>query len=218
MPTTFLLGVDIGQQVDYTALALVERTQAGPSHPHDDGVYPVPEAPPPAQYTVRHLQRLDLHTRYPVIVERLCAMLTRPASSGRVTVLLDVTGVGRGILDMFSSARVRCIAVTMHGGFTTTQHGLEWHVPKKELVFRLASLAQARPVRLALGDRSPFAAAVRHEMASFTARINPATASESFAAWREQDHDDLIISLAMCAWWGETLGNRRPALAIPYGH
>lgn len=207
MPTTMLLGVDVGQMHDYTALALVERTYAAPQHPNESGRMPGTVVPP--HYTVRHLQRFALHTSYPEVVERLCAMLARPEIPGPVTLLLDVTGVGRGVLDLFKQAKVRCVAVTMHGGFSTTQHGAEWHVPKKELVFRLTSLAQARPVRLALGERLPFAAEVRQEMATFTAKLNPATASESFAAWREQDHDDLLIALALCAWWGETIGKNR---------
>lgn len=214
MPTTLLVGVDVGQMQDYTAVALVERTHAAPQHPNESGTLPGRVAP--AHYTVRHLQRFALHTSYPEVVERLCAMLTRPEIPGPVTLLLDVTGVGRGVLDLFKQAQVRCVAVTMHGGFSTTHNGAEWHVPKKELVFRLTSLAQARPVRLALGDRLPFAAEVRHEMATFTAKLNPATASESFAAWREQDHDDLLIALAMCAWWGETFGQYRANIIPVY--
>jgi hypothetical protein len=122
--------------------------------------------------------------------------------------LLDATGVGRGVLDHFKYIRVPVQAITIHGGSRTTNEGREWHVPKKDLVFGLVSLAQARPVRLALGEQLPFAAEVRHEMQSFTARINPETAHESFLAWREQDHDDLLLALAMACWWGERIGSR----------
>ena len=58
-------------------------------------------------------------------------------------------------------------------------------------------------MRLALGERLPFAAEVRAEMQTFTSRINHETAHESFAAWREQAHDDLILALALACWWGE---------------
>ena len=164
----------------------------------------------PASYVVRHLQRFDLGTSYPHIVERVCAMLQRPELLGRsVTMLLDVTGVGRGILDMFRAVHVRPKAVTIHGGQSTSVHGSEYHVSKRDLVYSLTSLSQARPVRLSLGHRLPFAAEVRAEMATFTAKINPETAHESFSAWREQAHDDLLLAMSLCTWWGETFGKFR---------
>jgi predicted HAD superfamily phosphohydrolase len=216
MPTTTLIGLDIGQMVDYTALALLERTQGDAKHPHEvanDDRRPVAEIranPSPASYVVRHLQRFELGTSYPNMVERVCAMLQRPELDGRtITLLLDVTGVGRGILDMFKVANVRPKAITIHGGVATSLHGNEYHVSKRDLVYSLTSLSQARPVRLALGERLPFAQEVRQEMQTFTAKINPDTAHESFAAWREQAHDDLLLSMALCTWWGERFGNLR---------
>jgi len=216
MPTTTLIGLDIGQMVDYTALALVERTQEVARHPHETpraDWRPLAEShvhPSPASYVVRHLQRFELHTSYPDIVTRVCALLQRPELQGYpVTLLLDVTGVGRGILDMFRAAQVRPKAVTIHGGQATTMQGHAYHVSKRDLVYSLTSLSQARPVRLALGERLPFAAAVRQEMQTFTAKIHPETAHESFSAWREQAHDDLLLALALCTWWGETRGHLR---------
>jgi hypothetical protein len=118
--------------------------------------------PSPASYVVRHLQRFELGTSYPDIVARVCTMLQRPELVGRsVTMLLDVTGVGRDILDMFKMAHVHPKAVTIHGGQATTIHGAEYHVSKRDLVYSVTSLSQARPVRLALGERLPFAAEVR---------------------------------------------------------
>ena len=117
--------------------------------------------------------------------------------------MLDVTGVGRGVLDLFHAAQLFPLAVSIHGGSTTTHQGREWHVPKKDLVYSLTALSQARPVRLALGERLPFAVEVKQEMQTFTSRINHETAHESFAAWREQAHDDLLLAMSLCTWWGE---------------
>jgi hypothetical protein len=214
----YLIGVDIGQMVDFTALAIVERVAppAGPPpHPHEVGQFPVPPAAP-ARYIVHHLQRFELRTPYPHIVNRIVELLHRPELAGQpMALLLDTTSVGRAILDMFKHANVRPQAITIHGGSKITNEGLEWHVPKKALVFALTSLAQARPVRLALGDQLPFAADVRREMQSFTAKINPETSHESFLAWREADHDDLLLSLAMACWWGEHWGTKQRAFLVP---
>jgi len=40
-------------------------------------------------------------------------------------------------------------------------------------------------------------------MLNFRAKIDPATAHDSYSAWREQDHDDLVLSVALACWWGE---------------
>ena len=129
----FLVGLDVGQMQDYTAVVVVEHVQE--------------------RYLVHHLQRFPLRTGYPDIVQRVHAMLQRPELVGKVQLLLDVTGVGRGVLDMCHAAGLRPLAVSIHGGHATTHQGREWHVPKKDLVYSLTALAQSRPVRLALGER-----------------------------------------------------------------
>jgi hypothetical protein len=55
----------------------------------------------------------------------------------------------------------------------------------------------------------------REQMQSFTAKINPETAHESFLAWREQDHDDLLLALAMACWWGSRLDNAGRVRMLP---
>ena len=133
----------------------------------------------------------------------------RPELGQEVTLLLDVTGVGRGVLDMFHVVKVAPLAVPIHGGSNTTHQGREWHVPKKVWSMPLTALSQARPVRLALGERLPFAAEVKAEMQTFTSRINHETAHESFAVWREQAHDDLLLARSLCTWWGEEQARHR---------
>jgi hypothetical protein len=207
---SFLVGLDIGFLQDYTAVAVVERVEAPSARPalemhYDAGTRHHFLAPveSPARYQVRHLQRFELGTATPEVVERTCALLQRPELAGGGTLVLDVTGVGRGVLHAFQQAGLAPLAVTIHQGHNTSHRGREWHVPKKDLVYTLTSLGGARPVLLALGDRVPFAAEVRQEMQTFSSKINTATAHESFAAWREQDHDDLVLALALACWWGE---------------
>ena len=33
--------------------------------------------------------------------------------------------------------------------------------------------------------------------------IDPRTTHDSYAAWREQAHDDLVLAVALACWWGE---------------
>ena len=41
------------------------------------------------------------------------------------------------------------------------------------------------------------------ELKNFRMKIDPATAHDSYAAWREQDHDDLLLAVALALWAGE---------------
>ena len=34
-------------------------------------------------------------------------------------------------------------------------------------------------------------------------KINVATGHDSYEAWREGDHDDLVLSLALAVWYGQ---------------
>ena len=168
MVSTTLIGLDVGQMADYTALAVVERQIPPTCHPHEmapDDRRSLAQLlePQPATYLVRHLQRFDLGTSYVEVINRVAAVFLEPLPQP-VTFLLDVTGVGRGIYDMFRAVQLRPKAVTVHGGGKVTHQGDEWHVPKASLVFSLNAAAQDRPTRLHLGEKLPFVVEITHEM------------------------------------------------------
>jgi hypothetical protein len=41
------------------------------------------------------------------------------------------------------------------------------------------------------------------ELLTFRVRIDSATGRDSYAAWRESAHDDLVLALAVAVWWAE---------------
>jgi hypothetical protein len=84
--TTRLVGLDLGQASDFTALAVLERRDVA------DG---------PASYGCRHLERFHLGTPYPTIVSAVAKMFDSPALLG-APLVVDGTGVGRAVVDMFS--------------------------------------------------------------------------------------------------------------------
>src|SRR5262249_13816681 len=77
-----------------------------------------------------------------------------------------------------------------------------WHVPKKELVSCLQVLLQSRRLQVAA---LPERRLLIQEMRAFRVRIT-AAAKETFGAWRQRDHDDLVLAVALAAWWGERNG------------
>ena len=44
---------------------------------------------------------------------------------------------------------------------------------------------------------------LQREMLNFKCKIDPVTVHDSYSAWREDEHDDLVLSAALAAWYGE---------------
>ncbi|MFL5330038.1 MAG: hypothetical protein ACJ8C4_14125 [Gemmataceae bacterium] len=188
MSVDYVIGLDLGQAQDYTALAVMERPE------------PIREVLP--VYSLRHLQRFPLGTPYTEIVPAIAKLATmKPLDSP--TIVVDYTGVGRALVDMLRRAgtRSRIVPVTITGGQHVTQNeDGSYGVPKKELVTRMQLLLQAR--RLKVAATLPEADTLIEEMQNFRVKITMA-ANETFGAWREGQHDDLVLAVAVAGWWSE---------------
>jgi hypothetical protein len=117
---------------------------------------------------------------------------------------VDRTGVGVAVFDMLRKARPACrlVPVTITGGTATTcQEDGCWHVPKRELAGVLGVLIGGHRLKVAPG--LPLGKTLNQELAAFKVKVNIATGSESFEAWREKDHDDLVLAAALACWYGE---------------
>jgi hypothetical protein len=212
---SYLVGLDLGQASDFTALAILERTRptdwTDPSvetfrvRPHWSGLdtVAVREVAPKAQkaYAVRHLERFPLGTSYPTICERLVDLFAQPPLVD-ANLVVDQTGVGRAVLDLIRRARPQATIrpITITAGHAVVPDGAGWHVPKKELVSTLQVLFQSR--RLQVARQLPMASVLVKELETFRVKIT-ASANETFESWRERDHDDLVLAVAMAAWVGE---------------
>jgi hypothetical protein len=194
-PDRYFVGLDLGQAQDFTALAVLQRPLV---HPSD----------PPAQrrptYALRHLQRFPLGTPYPEVVKAVLTLLRTPPLPGSVLVV-DQTGVGRPVVDLLADGlrdRASCtfhpITITAGHEATVGEGGLR--VPKKELVAAVQVLLQSR--RLHIARSLPDAPVLVRELENFRVKVT-ASAHETFEAWRERDHDDLVLAVALAAWVGE---------------
>jgi hypothetical protein len=182
---TYLCGLDLGQAHDPTALCILAVSPATP-----------------ARYDVVELWRFPLATPYPRIVGEVERLLNTEPLRGCSTVIVDQTGVGAPVVDLLREAKLpRLIAVSIHGGDLVTQSGLVFRVPKRDLVGVVQMLLQQRRLRIA--SALPEAATLQHELLNFRVTIDPRTAHDSYAAWREAAHDDLVLAVALAAWWGE---------------
>ena len=189
----YLVGLDLGQTHDFSALVVVEEQ-------------PTPPAPP--LYAVRVLHRWPLQTAYPVIIRQTAALMTRPPLAGTSTLLVDHTGCGRPVVDALRQTGLECLAVSLHGGDSTSHVGANYRTPKRDLVAAVQVKLQGQRLRFA--EALPLTPVLTQELLNFNVKIDSATAHDSYAAWRERDHDDLVLALALAVWWGERAQLSRP--------
>ncbi len=228
--TVRLIGVDLGQQRDYTAISVTERAAVETGRQAREERYntslggyfmaPVPEVV--AEYRVRHLERPPLGTPYTAVVARVVDLVK--TLGGNPVLAVDATGVGRPVIDMLwktlreelegTDVYVDRCAVTITGGDSVTKSpngGLR--VPKRDLIS--ATLVLLQNGRLKIADALPLKDVLVKELLNFRVKINISTAHDSYEAWREGDHDDLVLSVAMACWAGERF-LRKPELAKVY--
>lgn len=159
--------------------------------------------PPDVPLSVRHLQRYPLGTSYPEIVEGVKTMLaTRPLLDRPTALVADATGVGAGVVDMFVQAGLSPIPVTIHGGDKVNRApdgSGALRVPKRDLIGAAQVLLQSG--RLKIARQLPEAETLRTELQNFRIRIDPKTSHDSYSAWREADHDDLVLATSLAAWF-----------------
>lgn len=186
----FLIGLDLGQAQDYTALTITEQVE------QLDGA--------PVHYHTRHIERPALGTSYPAIVARLGELVRRPPLAGDYLIIADQTGVGRPVVNMLSDARLRVVPVTITAGNEVSGDERDgYHVPKRDLVSVLQVTLQTG--RLQFARELPEAAQLVKELLSFEVKITT-SANDTYGAWREGAHDDLVLSLALAIWYAERIG------------
>lgn len=182
----FYVGLDLGQVQDYSALAILEWL------------------PKELSSAVRHLRRFPLGTPYPRICEEVRALVLRPPLVGKVQLVVDATGVGRPVLDMFRRAQLGhgVIGISIHGGDNVSREPAVsgFRVPKRDLVSNLQLLFQER--RLKISKDLPEAEVLVQELRNFRVQISE-SGNDTYGVWRSGEHDDLVLAVSLAAWLAE---------------
>ncbi len=208
----YFIGLDLGQLQDYTALTVVKKVFEDVDVKKPDRYngyvigYSYEKKTVFKQYELQHLHRFDLRTPYAQIAETV-KDIQRRIRDGNTYVVADATGVGRPVLEMLEEAGVKEVyGITITGGNSVNViRSKDVHVPKRDLVSSISVLLQSRKLKFAEG--LPFGDVLKAELQNFKAKINIATGNDTYEAWRESQHDDLVLSLALACWFGE---NREP--------
>ena len=189
----FALGLDLGQSVDPSAVAVVETVR----EPLPCGSDLIQKLAAP-KYRCVHLERIPLQISYPLQVQRVANLLGRSPLKGNCTFALDRTGVGRPVFDLFKAANLNPVGVTITSGEKEScdDDGISWHVAKIQLVSTLQALLHSGDLLIA--KSLPEAAALASELGNFRANISD-SGNVGFGA-RVGAHDDLVLALAIACW------------------
>lgn len=203
--TGYVVGVDLGQAQDFTAIVVNERLTASRTitqRPAPGAVASHGQRKTVVYHRFSFLHRFQLGTPYPDVVETVQHLLQQiPPRPKKPELVVDATGVGRPVLDTMREKGLTPIGVTITGGVDVVEK--EWNdlrVPKRVLASLLQVVLQTKRLKIAAGmDLTPL---LTRELETFKVKIN-LNGSESFEAWREQDHDDLVLAAALAVWRAE---------------
>ena len=197
----YFVGLDLGQCHDFTAIAVLERAEL--SGEWDAAMYAWRKT---IALRLRHLERVALGTPYTEVVERVRAVTRSADLLERCQLIADATGVGRPVMDMLRRADLGCsrlwpVAITS-GDLETNADG-HYRVPKRDLIVGLQVLLQQRGLQIAAGLK--FGPVLAREMAEMRVKITP-SGNEQYGAWREGEHDDLVLAVALAGWGARKVG------------
>jgi hypothetical protein len=180
----YVVGVDLGREIDPTAFAVLDRSGNALDLVHLARFVPIRE------------DLLDVATRLEDIV-------TSPALAGQVAIAVDGCGVGREWIRLVRGARLATLcpiyAVVAVGNLRPPgqKRGQFIFCPKALLVANLARLGAEGRLRMARGleheDR------LRRELATFRTKGRE-DGGVRFENDHRADHDDLVSALLLAAW------------------
>jgi hypothetical protein len=116
--------------------------------------------------------------------------------------VMNGTGCGRPVVDLFRQVPgISLHPVMITGGATVSEDDDGYlHIPKRDLIGVVQALLQSE--RLKIADALPEARTLTAELLNFQEKITEA-AHESFGAWRENQHDDVVLGLSLALWYAD---------------
>ncbi|MDW7730688.1 MAG: hypothetical protein SCJ94_11925 [Bacillota bacterium] len=199
-------GLDLGEARDYSALSIVRRTikvdrqRSGAVVP-DELKYCAPV------YQLIYLKRWPLHISYSKdVVQDVKKMLQEgwPGEEKKPYLVLDYTGVGRAVLDIFRQVGMSPIGIHTSNGDRVHWIPGGYSVPKRDLIGVLTSVFQRGEIQIPA--KLPDLKILMAELANFKIKVT-AKGNDTYEHAKSTGHDDTVISLALALFY---LYNLRP--------
>jgi hypothetical protein len=188
---SFVVAADLGQSSDPTAIAIVEKIAT--KHIHSKGA----EIDKGEQFHIRYLRRLPLGLSYVAQKDEVVRLLSRAPLDIHTPLILDETGVGRAVCDIFEDAGLNPIRVTITAGSEQASRGRrKWSVPKGVLISHLD--ARLHLGELKISDALAEGDILREELKDFRRHVSDAGRYQYTA--RQGKHDDALLACALGLW------------------
>lgn len=190
-----LIGVDIGQRTEPSALCVAETEDR--EGPHGTETH----------YVIRHLERLPAGTSYPALADRTAEVASKVAKrvAGTLFVFLDATGLGQSVVDLFTSrvrgTRVAAVYFT-HGDRRNRVSHKEVQLGKAYVVARLQTLLQVGCLHL---PRTAEADRLAKDLLDFQIQVAE-DANDRYGAFRVGPRDELVTALGLASQPKPTIG------------
>lgn len=187
------IGVDLGQVSDHSALAIVERLE-------EQSATELAGLTVLDHHHVRYLKRWELGTEYRQVIKDTGDLMRRGNLLDAV-IVIDATGVGKKVADLFMQAfRMGELGTWWPRPFVITggRDITDELVPKRELVGTMQTLLQSG--RLKIADSLPLADQLKKELLNFKVKSSP-TGQDTYEAARDSIHDDITLAVALACWF-----------------
>jgi len=189
----YVIGLDLAQARDYSAIAILER------------IWPKQAASNGPVYLLHHIARFPLGTAYSKIIGNVETLMAVAPLSNSCRLVLDRTGVGAPVADMFLHAGLHPVPIHITGGQRAHIGGMTWYVPRNYLISVLQNLLQNQRIRFARDLQ--FAPILRKELINFSVRSHQS--NEASMSWRENEHDDMVFAVMLACYYYECILRRR---------
>lgn len=197
----YVIGVDLGQVFDHSALSVVERLVDTKGEEDLAGITIRDH------HHVRFIKRWDLGTKYEAVVKETGELMQRGLEEA--VLVIDATGVGKEVVELFLQAyRLGKLGKYWPRGYVITGgRDVTFEVvPKRELVGKMQTLLQGG--RLKIADALPEAPILKRELLQFRVKTSKG-GQDTFEAARERDHDDIVLAVALACWFRHNLTQPR---------
>lgn len=138
---------------------------------------------------LRWMEKVALETPYSEVMRKVRELAGSPLLNGRCDVVVDGTGVGTTVVEELRRSKPggRVIKVTITGGDSAHNDGLDWWVPRKDLLHALMGVLEREELEIA--RELPETAALVKELNGM--KVNG----------KKGESDDLVMTLALGVWW-----------------
>jgi hypothetical protein len=106
------------------------------------------------------------------------------------------------------------VPITITGGDSVVRDNKAFRVPKRDLVSTVQVLLQGG--RLKIAPALAESALLVQELQNFQVKISD-LGHDSYGAWREGTHDDLVLAAALACWHAERVPKPRAFTALVGG-